>query len=152
MAKTKQFPPFPIYRQPDEDLATNIRACTMQSWVKPWGNYGGERNDDDHDDHDDGRDVYMEVNTASIIFSTTSSGDATTTTKCPMMVVCMMVTVECEDGQEICAVPMINFPITPRVVFTWSLNAIQWLKWVYQQCAGHPKPKSLFLKLHLNGY
>ena len=31
MVKTKQFPPFPIYRQPDDDLATNIRACTMQS-------------------------------------------------------------------------------------------------------------------------
>ena len=81
MVKTKQFPPFPINRQPDEDLATNIRACTMQSWVKPWGNYGGERNDDDHDDDDDvddcydgdddddGRDVYMAVTMMIMIWT-----------------------------------------------------------------------------------
>ena len=60
----EQFFQFPIYRQPDDDLVTNIRAYTMQSWVKLSENYGGERNDDD-----DVLYVYMEVTMMIMIWT-----------------------------------------------------------------------------------
>ena len=166
MVMTKQFPPFPIYRQPDEDLVTNIRACTMQSWVKPWGNYGGERNDDDHDGDDDGRDVYMEVTMMIMIRTGICVEHSFNYLLNNISRRCHKHNKVSDDGcmydgdvrmwrwsTNLCSsFDKVSNHTKGRLHLVPHCNTMQWLKWVYQQYAGRPKPKSQFLKLHLNGY